>query len=127
MLEPQQQHIHIADIQKHTYHMAYPEQGMYTSPKPRKKEKPIGITSIQLFAKAGVAVLVHEELQRHINQIERIGRRALGITLANRKATMQIAILATYAPPHGYTVEKKQHWILARETVKQIPITNLCV
>ena len=52
----------------------------------------------------GVAILVHEELHRHIKKIERVGRRILKITLTSKKATTPITTLETYAPQSGYTV-----------------------
>ena len=55
----------------------------------------------------GVAILAHEELQRGIKQIERIGHQILKIILTNKKAAMPTAILATYAPHTGYKVEEK--------------------
>ena len=78
--------------------------------------------------KGGVAILVSEDLQRHIKQIERIGRRIPKIILTGKNATDPNTILATYAPHMGYAVEEqKQHWGLVRETIKQIPTAILCV
>ena len=74
----------------------------------------------------GVAILVHEDLQHRVKQTERIDRRILKIILTSKNATAPITVLATYAPHMGYTVgERKQHWILSQETIKQIPTTNL--
>jgi len=55
----------------------------------------------------GVAILVHENLQHHIKQIERIVSRVMKIILARKNATAPITILATYAPHMGCTVEEK--------------------
>ena len=63
----------------------------------------------------GVAILVHEDLQLHIKQIERVGRRILKITLATENATAPINILETYAPHTGYTVEAKNNTGIQRK------------
>ena len=76
----------------------------------------------------GVGILVREEMQRHIKQIELLGRRILKIIPTSQNADDPITILSTYAPHMGYTLaEKKQHWDLSQETIKQIHTTNHCV
>ena len=45
----------------------------------------------------GVAILVHEELQHHIKQIERIGHMSLKVILTSKNANAPVAILATHA------------------------------
>jgi len=107
--ELQKQHIHIAAIQEtHIPHdLSYARNGyrVITTAERKTNSKNINTGMYQ----GGVAILVHEELQRHIKQIERIGRRILKITLTNKNATMPITILATYAPHTGYTVEEKNN------------------
>ena len=56
-----------------------------------------------------VAILVQEELQRHLKQIERIDHRILKVILTRKDANAPVAILATYAPHMGYTVEGKNN------------------
>ena len=57
----------------------------------------------------GVAILVHEDLQRHIKQIERIDHRILKIILTSKNANAPITILTTYAPHMGYTVDERNN------------------
>ena len=107
MRELQKQHIHIASIQEtHIPHdLSYTRNGyrVITTAERKTNSKNINTGMYQ----GGVAILVHEELQHHIKQIERIDHRILKIIPTNKNATMPITILATYAPHAGYTVEEK--------------------
>ena len=55
----------------------------------------------------GDAIIVRGDLQRRIKQIERADHRIRKSILTNENATAPIAILETYAPHTGYTVDEK--------------------
>ena len=49
---------------------------------------------------AGVAILVHEELEHHIVNLKRINERIMQLTLHSKHSHTPLTILCTYAP-HG--------------------------
>lgn len=50
---------------------------------------------------------MREDTQRHIKQIERVGRRIQKIILSAENAVAPIAVLAAFAPRNGYTVGER--------------------
>jgi len=60
---------------------------------------------------AGVAIAIHQEMERQISSIGRIDHRILKIALDHQKTQTPVTILKTYAPHSGYKpAEKTAHW-----------------
>ena len=74
----------------------------------------------------GVAILVHEDIERHIVHIHRINHRIMKITLRSDESHTPVAITNTYAPHQGKTkVEQDAHWKQAQQTIADTPSKHL--
>ena len=125
--EPHRGRIHIAAIQEtHIPNdQPYVENGYRVITTAARKTN--SANNIKGMCQGGVAILVFGDMQRHIKEIARIGRRILKIIFSAKNAVAPIAVLAAYAPHNGYTLGRRtQHWKLSKETIEQIQTTNLC-
>ena len=55
------------------------------------------------MSQGGVAVLIQEDAQKHIDAISRINHRVATVTLTSKEESAPVTIIATYAPHRQYS------------------------
>ena len=78
------------------------------------------------MSQGGVAILIHEDMQRSIHQIARVDRRIMKVTLKTQKGDIQITIIVTYAPRKKYARETRhKHWTQVDQLI-QTSLKRIC-
>jgi len=77
---------------------------------------------------AGVAILIHGELEHQITNIQQINGRIMQVTLHSPKSRTPLTILCTYAPQSGKKkTEQKAHWEQVQNTINEIPNKHILI
>ena len=75
-----------------------------------------------------MAILVHEELEHHIVNIQRINARIIQVTLHSKNSHTPLTILCTYAPHSGKTkIQQKEHWGEVENTIEAFPNRHMLI
>ena len=126
----QRNKIHIAEIQEtHIPHdQNYKYNGYRIIASAATQETYINKQPTKGLPIAGVAILIHEELEHHIVNIKRTNERIIQVALHSKNSHTPLTILCTYAPHSGKTkMEKKDHWEEVKNQIAEIPNKHITI
>ena len=119
--------IHIAGVQEThiQYNQDYATNGYRTITTAATKISTGAQTGLPI---GGVAIIVHEQIAKHIIHINRISHRIMTITLHSIDTHTPVTIISPYAPHKGIPkIEQKEHWEQTQETIKNIPKKHIII